>query len=205
MEKNWSFTIGHTSSCRQSGRFCSKKEEQHVWRAQRLHGRRHSSWQSIQGICARWSFCGLPRPSTNHVSAGSSQESRGVSSYLLWSNRFLRSLVKFFKGLLVVTKILLASNEDDGQARAEVEYFGVPLGNVSGICQRIGLDHCIPSLARCPANPENQPQSRWEWHESQDKTADEDDHNPPGQQYPIGLTRHAFHQPQHRQRSSRRQ
>ena len=33
----------------------------------------------------------------------------------------------------------------------------------------------------------------------------EDGHNLPGQQYPIGRAQHAFHQPQHRQHSSRRQ
>jgi hypothetical protein len=46
---------------------------------------------------------------------------------LLGSDWLLRGLVKLLNGLLVVTEILLAANEDDGEALAEVQDFGDPL------------------------------------------------------------------------------
>lgn len=57
----------------------------------------------------------------------------GACPYLLGSNGLLAGLVKLFNGLLVVTQILLATNEDDGEAAAEVNDFGNPL---EGTCQR---------------------------------------------------------------------
>lgn len=41
-------------------------------------------------------------------------------SYLLGGNRLLACLVEFFDGLLVVTEILLATNENDWEAAAEM-------------------------------------------------------------------------------------
>ena len=48
-------------------------------------------------------------------------------SYLLRGDRLLRGLVELFNGLLVVSQILLAADEDDGEARAEMEDLGDPL------------------------------------------------------------------------------
>jgi hypothetical protein len=48
-------------------------------------------------------------------------------TYLLWGNRFLGGLVQFLNGLRVVPEILLASNEDDRKALAEMENFRDPL------------------------------------------------------------------------------
>lgn len=56
-------------------------------------------------------------------------------SYLLGSNRLLACLVEFLDGLLVVTEILLATNENDGQALAEVHDLGDPLMEKS-TCQQ---------------------------------------------------------------------
>ena len=53
--------------------------------------------------------------------------SLGRSSYLLGSNGLLAGLVELFNGLLIVTQILLATNEDDGETAAEMKNFGDPL------------------------------------------------------------------------------
>jgi hypothetical protein len=46
-----------------------------------------------------------------------------VSAYLLGRDWLLRSLVQLLNRLLVVSQILLATHEDDGEARAEVQDF----------------------------------------------------------------------------------
>jgi len=48
-------------------------------------------------------------------------------SYLLRRNGLLASLVELFNGLLVITQILLTTNENDRETTAEMEYFGDPL------------------------------------------------------------------------------
>jgi hypothetical protein len=50
-----------------------------------------------------------------------------MHSYLLGSNGLLAGLVKLLDGLLVVTQVLLATDEDDGETVAEVKNFGDPL------------------------------------------------------------------------------
>lgn len=52
---------------------------------------------------------------------------RRCKSYLLRGNWLLACLVELFDSLLVVTEILLAANEDDGETTAEMQYFGDPL------------------------------------------------------------------------------
>ena len=44
-------------------------------------------------------------------------------TYLLSGDRLLACLVQLFLGLGVVSEILLAANQDDGQALAEVQDF----------------------------------------------------------------------------------
>lgn len=44
-------------------------------------------------------------------------------TYLLWRHWLLRGLVQLLDCLLVVSEILLATDENDGQALAEVEDF----------------------------------------------------------------------------------
>lgn len=44
----------------------------------------------------------------------------GSGTHLLGGHRLLGSLVELLDGLLVVAQILLAANQDDGQALAEV-------------------------------------------------------------------------------------
>jgi hypothetical protein len=66
--------------------------------------------------------------------AGSEAEAQGYVSYLLGSNGLLACLMELLNGLLVVTQILLATNEDDGQAAAEMQDFGNPLW--ASTCQR---------------------------------------------------------------------
>jgi hypothetical protein len=46
--------------------------------------------------------------------------------------------VKFLDGLLVVSKILLTSNEDDGKALAEMQDLGDPLSKTNHVSMRLG-------------------------------------------------------------------
>lgn len=46
---------------------------------------------------------------------------------LLWGYRLLGSLVQLLNRLLVEAQILLAADQDDGQALAEVQHLGDPL------------------------------------------------------------------------------
>ena len=48
-------------------------------------------------------------------------------AYLLGSNGLLAGLMELLDGLLVVTQILLATNENDRETTAEVKDFGDPL------------------------------------------------------------------------------
>lgn len=48
-------------------------------------------------------------------------------AYLFRGDGLLRCLVQLLNGLLVVSQILLAADEDDGQAGAEVQDLGNPL------------------------------------------------------------------------------
>jgi hypothetical protein len=50
-----------------------------------------------------------------------------MSSYLLGSNGLLAGLVELLNGLLVVTQILLATDENDRKTAAEMKNFGDPL------------------------------------------------------------------------------
>jgi hypothetical protein len=50
-----------------------------------------------------------------------------VVTNLLGGDRLLGSLVQLLNGLLVEAQILLATDEDDGQALAEVQNLGDPL------------------------------------------------------------------------------
>lgn len=51
----------------------------------------------------------------------------GVLTNLLGGDRLLGSLVQLLNGLLIEAQILLATDEDDGQALAEVQNLGDPL------------------------------------------------------------------------------
>lgn len=55
---------------------------------------------------------------------------------LLRSHGLLRSLVQLLDGLLVVAQVLLAADEDDGQALTEVQNLGNPL--LLDVVERIG-------------------------------------------------------------------
>ena len=89
----------------------------------------------------------------------------GMSAYLLGSDGLLAGLVKLLDGFLVVTEILLAANEDDGEATAEMHDFGDPL---VGTCQLFSYlggdvergDAIIPSPGRCQGNRESRQQSK---------------------------------------------
>jgi hypothetical protein len=56
-----------------------------------------------------------------------------MNPYLLGSNGFLAGLVELFNCFLVVTEILLATDEDDGETAAEMKDFRDPL---VGTCQQ---------------------------------------------------------------------
>jgi len=61
---------------------------------------------------------------------------REGNAHLLGRNGLLAGLAKLLDGLLVVTQILLAADEDDGKALAEVKDFGNPLQTRRGTCQQ---------------------------------------------------------------------
>jgi hypothetical protein len=67
-------------------------------------------------------------------------------AYLLWGNRLLAGFVKLFNRLLVVTQILLTSDEDDWKTAAEVKDFGYPLlvEHVSAVFLSRGLSGMDP-------------------------------------------------------------
>ena len=44
-------------------------------------------------------------------------------TYLFWGDWLLRGFMELFKSLLIITKILLATNKDDWKTRAEVKNF----------------------------------------------------------------------------------
>jgi hypothetical protein len=70
-----------------------------------------------------------------HVSFRIMLEDRldALCPYLLGSNGLLAGLMKLFNRFLVITEILLATDEDDREATAEMKDFGDPL---VGTCQR---------------------------------------------------------------------
>jgi hypothetical protein len=55
-----------------------------------------------------------------------------ASAHLFRRHGLLAGLVQLLDGLCVESEILLAAHQDDGQARAEVQHLGDPLGEVSG-------------------------------------------------------------------------
>lgn len=62
-----------------------------------------------------------------------------VKSYLLGGHGLLARLAELLDDLVVVSQILLAANENDGKALAEVQNLGDPLlggGGGEGTCQR---------------------------------------------------------------------
>jgi hypothetical protein len=63
----------------------------------------------------------------------------GGEAYLFRGNGLLRCLVQLLNGLLVVSQILLAADEDDGQAGAEVQDLGNPLEEDDSV------SICLPS------------------------------------------------------------
>ena len=60
-------------------------------------------------------------------------------AYLFRGNGLLRCLVQLLNSLLVVSQILLAADEDDGQAGAEVQDLGNPLE------ETYSVSFCSPS------------------------------------------------------------
>jgi hypothetical protein len=95
---------------------------------------------------------------------------RGKATYLLGRNGLLAGLMKLLDCLLVIPKILLATDEDDGETLAEVKNFGDPLR--VGTCQSsvpyLQADACwlggfrvtVPSPGRCRGNRGSQQRSR---------------------------------------------
>ena len=70
--------------------------------------------------------------------------------------------MQFLNRLGVVSEILLATNEDDGETLAEMQDFGDPLKIP---CQQMEqpfdyVSSIVPSPERCPMNPASRLQSR---------------------------------------------
>lgn len=58
-------------------------------------------------------------------------------TYLFWSNWLLGCLAKLFDGALVEAEILLAADEDNGKAGAEVQDLGDPLFSTKELARRV--------------------------------------------------------------------
>jgi hypothetical protein len=67
-------------------------------------------------------------------------------AYLFRGNGLLRRLVQLLNSLLVVSQILLAADEDDGKAGAEVQNLGDPLERESLVskCLQAAVLHMMP-------------------------------------------------------------
>lgn len=63
-------------------------------------------------------------------------------TYLFGRDRCLRSLVQLFNGFGIMTKILLATNKDNGEALAEVQNFRDPLDHMSATITTEGPSPC---------------------------------------------------------------
>jgi hypothetical protein len=85
--------------------------------------------------------------------------SRVACTDLLRAHWLLRRLVQLLNRLLVEAQILLATDEDDGQALAEVQHFGDPLCRVSAR-SRVTEPRGLPSPGRCRANRASRRRSR---------------------------------------------
>lgn len=88
-------------------------------------------------------------------------------TYLILGDGGLRSLVKLFDGLSVVSKILLATDENDGKALAKVQNLGDPLQTDPWLAHDLVCEAreqsrrwSLPSLERCPENRANRWQNR---------------------------------------------
>lgn len=62
-----------------------------------------------------------------------SKQIQGQQTYLLGANGLLACLAELLNGLVVVTQILLAADEDDGKALAEMQDLRNPLQEVSAL------------------------------------------------------------------------
>lgn len=71
-------------------------------------------------------------------------DSSGIGTYLLGGDGLLAGLAELLNGLLVVSQILLAADEDDGQALAEVQNLGDPLCNSNMVSQEWFYKACQP-------------------------------------------------------------
>lgn len=60
-----------------------------------------------------------------------SRQTQGQQAYLLGADGLLACLAELLNGLVVVTQILLATNEDDGKALAEMQDLRNPLQEAS--------------------------------------------------------------------------
>ena len=97
---------------------------QPVWRARIPPGRPHLSLPSTRGTSGRQSSYERPRPAK--ISDEWVAWMR-LGTDLLGGYGLLGSLVQLLNRLLVEAQILLAADEDDGQALAEVQNLGDPL------------------------------------------------------------------------------
>lgn len=95
-----------------------------MWRARIPPGHPRWSSPSTRGTSGHQSSCGHPRP---EVVSTLKAVVRDALTNLLGGDRLLRGLVQLLNGLLVEAQILLAADENDGKALAEMQNLGDPL------------------------------------------------------------------------------
>lgn len=88
-----------------------------------------------------------------------------MKAYLFGRHRLLTCLSKFLDRLLIISQILLATDQNDRQALAEMKDLRDPLQSslISILINSIGRrtwSEGLPSLERCPRNPGSRWQSR---------------------------------------------
>lgn len=122
-----------TAPCTCASCWCDRcgTAERREWRARRPRGHPRWSWPSTRGTCRHQSSCESPHPArivvSNCVFELAGAQMQHLITYLLRRDGLLASLPQLLNGLLVETQILLATNEDDGKALAEVKNLGNPL------------------------------------------------------------------------------
>lgn len=165
-----------------SCRPCCGTAGQPGWRAQTPHGHPRWSWPSTRGTCRQRSSYGSPHPikllawclvmqGGMPVLVGRSRTAAflGSGSYLFGRNGLLAGLAKLLDRLLIVSEILLAADEDDGETLAEVQNLGDPL--LKSTCQQGCADRAgyqlwarlsinQPSPGRCRGNRGSRRRSR---------------------------------------------
>lgn len=111
------------ASCRSSG----GRAAQRGWRTGTPHGHPRRSWQSTRGSALHRSSAQPPCPSKQRSMLEKAHAVKDAAAHLLGRDGALICLAELLDDAGVAPEILLAADEDDREARAEVHDLGDPL------------------------------------------------------------------------------